>query len=136
MKNANPYLFFNDGKCTQAMEYYKSIFGGELQLMKVGDVKQEMFKDMDPNVVMHGILKTPTFQIMSSDNMSGDTVVGDNVCIYLDCSSKEEVDTTYAALVKNGEESMTPEPTFWGAYFGSLTDAYGISWMLSFENKS
>jgi PhnB protein len=35
--------------------------------------------------------------------------------------------------VNDGEESMKPENTFWGAYFGSLTDAFGISWMLSFE---
>ncbi len=133
MKLSNPYLFFNNAKCKTAMEFYQKIFGGELKLLKTGDVDQPMFKDLDPNLVMHGLLTTPAFQLMASDNMQGDTVVGDNVCIYLECSSKAEVDQVYATLGKGGENSMTPEDTFWGAYFGSLTDAYGISWMLSFE---
>jgi PhnB protein len=133
MKHTNPYLFFN-GNCKAAMESYQKIFGGELKLMKAGDVKQEMFKDMDQNQVMHGLLKTPTLQIMASDNMKKDTTIGDNVCVYIECSSKAEVDQFFAALSKDGEAGMKPEDTFWGAYFGSLTDAFGISWMLSFQH--
>ena len=92
-----------------------------------------MFKDTDPNQVMHGLLKTPNLQIMASDNLSKDTTTGDNVCIYLECSSKAEVDQLFSALSNGGESFMTPEDTFWGAYFGSLTDAFGISWMMSYQ---
>lgn len=132
MKNTTPYLFFN-GNCKSAMEAYQKIFGGELQLVKVGDVKQEMFKDKDPNQVMHGMLKAASMQLMASDNMSKDTITGDNVCLYIDCTSKAEVDQLYAALSKGGEPSMKPDDTFWGAYFGSLTDAFGISWMIGYQ---
>jgi PhnB protein len=132
MKHSNPYLFFN-GNCKPAMESYQKILGGELKLVKVGDVKQEMFKDMDQNQVMHGLLKTPTLQIMASDNLSKDTTLGDNVSLYIECSNRAEVDQLFAALSKGGEVTMTPENTFWGAYFGSLTDAFGVNWMLSSE---
>ncbi len=133
MKTSNPYFLFNDGKCRTAMETYQKIFGGKLELMKTGDVPQPMFKDTDPNLIMHSSLVAPTLKLMASDNMKGDTTVGDNVCVYVECSDKAEVDRYYAALIQGGEDSMKPENTFWGAYFGSLTDAYGISWMFSAE---
>jgi PhnB protein len=132
MKHSNPYLFFN-GNCKSALESYQRIFGGDLNLVKVGDIKQDAFKDMDPNQVMHGLLKTPSMQLMASDNLKKDTDRGDNVCVYLECSNQAEVDQLFAALAKGGEASMKPEKTFWGAYFGSLTDAFGISWMLSWQ---
>ena len=135
MKHSNSYLFFNDGKCLPALEHYKSIFGGDLQVMKVGDAKQEIFKDLNPNLVMHGLLKAPAFQLMASDNMQGNTQVGDSVCMYIECSSKAEVDQIFTALANKGEDNMKPDQTFWGAYFGSLTDVYGVSWMLSFDEK-
>ena len=134
MKTSNPYLFFN-GNCKIAMESYQRIFGGELNLMKVGDMQNDAMKGMDPNLVMHSLLKAPGIQLMASDNGKKDTVAGDNVCLYLECASKAEVDQLYAALGKGGEASMKPEQTFWGAYFGSLTDAFGVSWMLSFQQQ-
>lgn len=132
MKHSNAYFFFN-GNCKAAMETYQRIFGGELQLTRVADVKNDEFKNLDPNQIMHSLLKTPAMQIMASDNMQKDTTVGDNVCMYIECSSQEEVDRLYAELAKGGEASMKPEKTFWGAYFGSLTDAFGVSWMLGYE---
>ncbi|MGZ3687162.1 MAG: VOC family protein [Bdellovibrionota bacterium] len=53
--------------------------------------------------------------------------------MYIECSDKAEVDRLFSALSKGGEPSMKPEETFWGAYFGSLVDAFGISWMMSFQ---
>ena len=132
MKNLNPYLFFN-GQCKAAMEFYNKNLGGELEIMTVGDAKQEIFKDANQNLVMHSMLKTQNFQIMGSDNMEGTTVVGDNVCIIIDCSSREELDRLFGALSKGGESVMKPSDTFWGAYFGSLTDQFGISWMFNFQ---
>ena len=133
MKHSNPYLFFN-GNCKTAMESYQKVFGGELKLMKVGDAKQEMFKDMKQDLIMHGLLKTSTMQIMASDNLSNDTTKGDNVGLYIECSSNAEVDQLFASLAQGGDASMKPQNTFWGAYFGSLTDAFGITWMLSYQS--
>jgi len=130
MKHSNAYLFFN-GNCKTAMETYQKIFGGELNLKRVGDIPKEEFKGVDPDRVMHSHLIAPNMQLMASDNMREDTTVGDNVCLFVECSSPEEVDRFYAALAKDGEPAMKPDRTFWGAYFGSLTDAFGVSWMLS-----
>ncbi len=113
------------------MEFYQKTFGGELQVMTADQAGSNLPPGMDPKSVMHSSLKTPAFLLMASDNDKSDTTVGDNVCIYLDCSDPAEVDTLFAKLAAGGESSMKPEKTFWGAYFGSLTDAYGISWMLS-----
>ena len=75
MKSSNPYLFFNNGKCKAAMEYYKKIFGGELNLMTVADAGPNMPPGMDPKSVMHSLLKSPAITLMASDNGKNDTAV-------------------------------------------------------------
>ena len=136
MKTSNPYLFFNDKQCKPAMEFYQKTFSGELSLMQANHAGSILPSGTDVDLVMHALLKTPAFNLMASDNFSSDTTNGDNVCIYIDCTSVAEVDHLYQALSKGGEEVMKPEETFWGAYFGSLTDVFGVSWMLNYTHTS
>jgi PhnB protein len=132
MKSVSPYLFFN-GNCREAMQFYQKHFGGDLRLMTVADTKQEMLKDADQDMIMHSSLKSTSLHIMASDNGTKDTQVGDNVCIELECSSRAELDQLFTALSDGGEIWMKPQDTFWGAYFGTLTDQFGVSWLLNFQ---
>jgi PhnB protein len=134
MKNLKPYLFFN-GNCKPAMEFYQKTLGGDLQVFTAGQADQEMFAGADPNLVLNSCLITPSIQFMASDNMKKNTDFGDNICMMLECSSRSELDQLYAALSKGGEADMTPSDQFWGAYFGTLTDPFGVNWMLSFQEE-
>jgi PhnB protein len=132
MKSVNPYLFFN-GNCKAAMEFYQKAFGGDLKVFTAGQAGPDMFQDVDPNLVMNAQLKSPAIDLMASDNMARDTDFGDNVSLMITCSTKTELDELYATLAEGGEAEMTPGDQFWGAYFGTLTDAFGVNWMLSFQ---
>jgi len=141
MKPLTPYLFF-DGNCREAMEFYKSCFGGKLELMAYGDAPEgnqcpggdiESAKDK----IMHGCLTEGTFTLMASDNPMGAPVRGDNVHLSVECETMPEIRKLFESLGDSGEILMPLEDTFWGAHFGMLKDRFGIHWMLSFplENQ-
>lgn len=136
MSNIIPFIRVNDGKCTEAMNFYKDIFGGELELMTLG--QSPMAKDMPgkENLVMHSTLKKDgEILFIGMDMMRDKAVIGDNVGISIDCKSQKELDGIFAKLEKGGDVFMKPEEQFWGGYFGVVTDKYGVEWMLNFQMK-
>lgn len=56
---------------------------------------------------------------------------GNNVHIQLEPDSRAEADRLFAALGEGGKVSMPMAEMFWGAYFGSLTDRFGLQWMIN-----
>ncbi len=128
------YLTFGTN-CREAMNFYKGIFGGELQIMTMGDAPDS---DKQPpeakDLVMHAYLKTPGFEIMASDSMMGQTPKnGDSVTLALGATSNEEAEKLFNALSAGGKVTMPLEETFWAHRFGMLTDKYGFPWMISFN---
>lgn len=136
MSNIIPFIRINDGKATEAMNFYKDIFGGELELMTVGS--SPMGKDMPgkENLVMHSTLtKDGQILFLGMDMMRDKAVIGDNVGISVDCKSQKELDDVFAKLAQGGDVFMKPEEQFWGGYFAVVTDKYGVEWMLNFQMK-
>lgn len=136
MKNINPYIKFNDGKCREAMEFYKSIFGGKLDMMTVGE--SPMAKDMPKekhDLIMHSTLTSGKIMFLGSDMMRDKAIVGDNVGIALECESEKELNDTFDKLSEDGDVFMKPEEMFWGGVYGMTTDKYGVEWMLNFQKK-
>ena len=136
MAQLNPYIKFNNGKCREAMHFYKDIFGGKLDFMTVGETA--MAKDMPANkhkLVMHSTLTKGDMMFLGSDMMRDKAVIGDNVGIALLCKSQKELDGFFSKLSKGGNVFMKPEITFWGGYFGMVTDKYGVEWMLNYQKK-
>jgi PhnB protein len=83
---------------------------------------------------LHSNLKNEGILIMASDSMPHDKVtIGDNVSLSINCSSKEQADEFYSKLLKGGKSKMPMENTFWGAYFGMLTDKFNIHWMFNYD---
>jgi len=126
MAKINPYLRFNEGKCKEAMEFYKECLGGELTFMTVGEspMASEMPAEAQEKI-MHSTLKKKDLEFFASDMMRDKTVIGDNVALSLNCESEDEIKDLFAKLSQGGEVFMPLEMAFWGGLFGVLTDKYG-----------
>lgn len=137
MAKLNPYLNF-DGTCEEAFNFYKSVFGGEFSYFsKMGDfpVEGTEIKDEDRNLVMHVSLPIGDDILMGSDvshQWSSYFKVGTNNYISITPDSREEADRLFNELSVGGEIEMAMEEMFWGDYFGSFKDRYGICWMINY----
>jgi len=134
MAKLSPFLRFNDGKCREAMNFYKECLGGELDLMTGKGTPME--KDMSAEqleLIMHSTLTKDDWVLIGSDMMRDRAVIGDNVGVSLDCKSEQEIKDVFDKLSKGGEVFMPLEDMFWGATFGMVTDKYGVEWMLNFQ---
>jgi PhnB protein len=129
-----PTLRFNDKKCREAMEFYKSFLGGELEFMTGrGTPMEKEMTEEQLDLIMHSTLTKDDWMLIGSDMMRDKAVVGDHVGITIQCESEDEIRTTFAKLSEGGEVFMPIEDMFWGALFGMVTDKYGVEWSLNFQ---
>ncbi|OFX49889.1 MAG: glyoxalase [Bacteroidetes bacterium GWA2_30_7] len=144
MATVNVYLTFN-GKCEEAFNFYKSVFGGEFSY--VGRFKdmppQEGMPPLQDNMkeqIMHISLPISKETIIMGSDAGGEwapkIVSGNNFSISITAQSKEEADKLYNGLSSNGIITMPINKTFWGDYFGMFTDKFGINWMVSFNENN
>ena len=145
MAKVSTYLNFPN-QTEEAFIFYKSVFGGEF----VGGIKR--FGDMPPqegmppmsdemkNLVLHVCLPiTGGFMLMGSDAPEGmcpPVVKGNNVYINLQPDTKEEADRLFNALSAGGAIEMPMADMFWGDYFGSFVDKFGIKWMVTVSKQN
>lgn len=132
MNAANAYLNF-DGNCREAMNFYASALGAELQMMPFSQAPAGM--PVPPGAadrILHARLSKGALVLMASDCPPGMPLQqGNNFSIALHCDNAQEIDKLFAALAKNGQVRMPLGETFWALRFGMLTDQFGINWMLS-----
>ncbi|RZL40968.1 MAG: VOC family protein [Pedobacter sp.] len=137
MNKMHPYLNF-DGQAEEAFNFYKSIFGGEfIMLQKMSDTPGgEELPENERNRVMHVALPINEHTIlMASDCLPSAGHVlkkGNNMYINIMAASRAEADRLFNGLSVNGTIEMPIEDQFWGDYFGSFTDKFGIQWMVNF----
>lgn len=132
MKEINPYLIF-DGRCREAMTFYAKGLGAELQLMPYADAPVPD-KGKAGDLIIHARLQKGPVVLMASDGRPGEAVrQGDEHFVSVQCESRQEVDRLFAALGAGGKPIMPPAETFWNAYFGMLTDKFGVGWMFNYE---
>ncbi|WP_428740855.1 VOC family protein [Tenacibaculum sp.] len=137
----NPYLNF-DGNAEEAFNFYKSVFGGEFTaLMKMSDAPDaDKLPEEDKNRVMHISLPlSKDTTLMASDIVlcAGQTLKeGNNSYISIHPESKEEADRLFNGLSKEGDIEMPLEMQFWGDYYGSFTDKFGIHWMVNYSEQN
>jgi PhnB protein len=139
MATMNPYLNFN-GNTEEAFNFYKSVFGGEvLAIMRYKDTPHG--DKMPPDAkekIMHIALPIGKGNVLmgtdSLESLGQKLTKGDNFSLALETESKEETDRLYHALVAGGTpDAMMPlGDAFWGAYFGMLTDKYGVRWIINY----
>lgn len=131
----NPYLNFQ-GNARQALEFYQSVFGGDLTLSTFGDYGDTESPIADQ--VMHGQLETPSgFTLMVSDTPPGmDYVPGTNITVSLSGDDAEALRGYFARLAEGGTVSMPLEKQMWGDEYGSCTDKFGIPWMANISEAA
>lgn len=131
MKSLTTYLHF-DGNCRQAMQFYQSCLGGELQLNAYPDASGQPSTDPASRVI-HGQLSrdgSPT--LMASDSTpEGPVEQGNNFSVSIECDSIDEIERLFSALGHKGKIRLPLGDMPWGARFGMLTDQFGIQWMFN-----
>ena len=132
-----PYLFFN-GDCRSAMEFYGRVFGQAPEIMPFAampDDEKAAMPGVPDNAVMHASLRIGDGWIYASDDISGESPAMAGCTVTLNVPGEAETRRIWEALVDGGEERMPLEPTFWTPLFGTLTDRFGVRWMIMQESN-
>ena len=140
MKAPTIYLYFS-GNCEEAFDFYQEIFGGEMTV-------RSRYKDMPPNpdlppiaeelkeLIMHSTLTIGKGAIIQGADLANDWAppfqVGNNFAVSLTADSTDHADQIHTALSSGGRVTMEMQKTFWGSYFGSCVDQFGVTWMIAF----
>ena len=126
----NPYLNFADN-AREAMEFYKSVFGGSLTLNTYSEYGAPDAPEADK--IMHGMLETDQgLTLMGADNPPGaDHNPGNNITVSLSGEDANELHGYWEKLSMGGSVSVPLEKQMWGDEFGMCVDRFGIPWMVN-----
>lgn len=145
VRTLTAYAYVNyHGNCEEAFNFYKSVFGGEFtSLARFNEMPpmegQPPLSEEDKNKIMHVSLNVGSCIIMGSDALDNNPMhtfkAGNNFSVMLNPTSKAEADKLFTALSNGGFAPMPMMDTFWGAYFGFLTDKFGLNWMINYAEN-
>ena len=130
----NPYISF-DGDAREALEFYKSVFGGELSLSTFGELGGE--DTPNPDKIMHGMIETDSgFTLMCADTPPGmEHDPGNNFAVSLSGDDGDELRGYWEQLSGDGIVTVALEKQAWGDEFGMCVDRFGISWMVNISGR-
>jgi PhnB protein len=140
MAAINPYLNFN-GNTEEAFNFYKSVFGGEfLTIMRFKDNAEcGQMAEADKERIMHIALPIGNGDVLmatdSLESMGQKLTAGNNFYIAIAPESKEEAEKLFNGLSAGGKIEMPLQDMFWGAYYGSFTDKFGVQWMVNYDKN-
>lgn len=145
MAKVSAYLNF-PRNTEEAFNFYKAVFKTEFLndgISRMGDIPPHdgmpTLSEEDKKLVMHVALPLMgDFVLMGTDapDSMGFTVQqGNNVYINLEPDTRDEADRLFAALSEGGEVQQVMTEMFWGAYYGSCTDKFGVQWMFNVDTK-
>lgn len=145
MPRVSTYLNFADNT-EEAFTFYKSVFGGEFEggFSRFGDMPAQdgapVLSDKDKNLVMHVSLPIlGGHRLMGTDapeSMGFNLKNGNNVYISLEPDTRAETERLFKALSEGGKVEMDLQDMFWGDYFASCTDKFGVQWMFNCSEKA
>ena len=129
-----PYLFF-DGRCEEALEFYKSALGAKVDvLMRFKDSPEPMPPGTCPpgseSKVMHAALRIGETIVMASDGMAKGQPEFKGFSLSINAADEAEADRLFATLAKGGQVQMPQSKTFFSPRFGMVADRFGVSWMV------
>jgi PhnB protein len=128
----DPYLFFN-GNAKEAMEFYKSVFGGDLTMQMMDEAPDFPGKEKMKGQVMHAALRGD-FDMFASDSQEA-SAKSAKVELCLGGSDEAKLRQIFDALSEGGKVRYPLKKEFWEDIFGTLTDKYGIDWMINISTK-
>lgn len=129
----NPYITF-DGDAREAMEFYRSVFGGTLTASTFGEYGGDA---PAADRIMHAQLETDSgFVLMASDLQPGmDHVRGNDMAISLSGDDGAELHGYWERLSDGGTVMMPLEKQVWGDEFGICSDRFGVTWMVNIAQQ-
>jgi PhnB protein len=127
----NPYLSFRDN-AREAMEFYRSVFGGELTISTFAEFEASD-DPAEQGKVMHSMLTTDSgLVLMASDTPNRmDYTAGSNFSMSLSGENEPELRRYWELLSDGGTVAMPLGPAPWGDTFGMCTDKYGVNWLIN-----
>ncbi|WP_207425175.1 VOC family protein [Pedobacter sp. SYSU D00535] len=140
MARVSTYLNFTR-QTEEAFNFYKSVFGGDFscEIARFGDIPAQEgmppLPEEDKSLIMH--IELPILGghvLMGTDapeSMGFKVNAGNNVYINLEPDTREETKRLFDALSAEGAIEMELQDMFWGAYYGSCKDKFGIQWMFN-----
>jgi PhnB protein len=145
MATVSTYLNFSRNT-QEAFTFYKSVFGTEFygEIMRMGDVPPmegaPPCAEGDKNLVMHIALPILGGHVLmgtdAPESMGFKMNFGNNVHISLGPDTREETKRLFDAISEGGTVTMELQDMFWGDYFGSCVDKYGVQWMFNCAVKA
>jgi PhnB protein len=145
MARVSTYLNFSRNT-EEAFLFYKAVFGTEFEgeIARMGEVPpqegQPVLSEEDKNLVMHVALPILGGHVlMGTDapvSMGFTVTFGNNIFINLEPDTRAETDRLFKALSQGGSVDMPMQEMFWGDYFGSCTDKFGVGWMFNCSSKT
>ncbi len=146
MADVSTYLNF-PGTTEEAFVFYRSVFGGEFDapgIRRMSDAPsmpgQPPLSEADRKLVLHVSLPIlGGHRLMATDcgtSMGFNVVAGNNTHILLQPDTRAEADSLFNALSAGGKVEMPMQDMFWGDYFGSFADRFGINWMIACGSKA
>lgn len=144
MSRVSTYLNF-PGTTEQAFTFYGKVFGTELNgpIHRMGEAPtapgQPPLSEADRNLVMHIELPILAGHVLmgtdATESMGFSVTHGNSVHINLEPDTRAEAERLFKALSDGAKIDMPLQDMFWGALFGSLTDKFGIRWMVNCNAK-
>lgn len=145
MARVSTYLNF-PRTTEQAFLFYRSVFGGEFNgpIHRFAEVPQQPgqppLPEEDKNLVMHVELPILAGHVLmgtdAPESMGFKLVTGTTMYINLEPDTRAETERLFNGLAEGGTVEMPLQEMFWGAYFGSLRDRFGVQWMLNCASKT
>jgi PhnB protein len=132
MTTLNPYLSFR-GNAREAMEFYQSVFGGELDLNTFREFQMPDVDEAELDNIMHGQLTTSGgMTLMGADTPASMPVKeGSSITISLSGDDDAELRRFWEGLAAGGTVTVPLEIAPWGDAYGQLTDRFGVDWMVN-----
>ncbi len=130
-----PYLFFN-GRCEEAVEFYKKALGAEvLMMMRFKESPEPHPPGMLPpgseSKIMHACIRIGDASVMASDGRCTGQTDFQGFSLSLTVANEAEAEKKFAALADGGQVQMPLGKTFWSPCFGMVADRFGVGWMVS-----
>ncbi len=129
----DPYIFFT-GNCREAMEFYKTVFGGELTMSTYDEAPGEK-PENSAGKVMHSKLTGGLISFMGSDSTRTKPFGESFITLSITGDDEKELRTTFDKLGAGGKVTSALKKEFWGDTFGTLTDKFGVDWMVNINAK-
>jgi PhnB protein len=145
MARVSTYLNF-PRNTEEVFNFYKSVFGGEFSGMGIYRFRDIPVTDgmpplaeEDKDLIMHIELALPGGHVLmgtdAPESMGFKVNFGNNVYIMLEPDTRAETKKLFEALSAGGKVTGELKDEFWGAYYGSCTDKYGVQWMFNCTEK-